>query len=281
MKFLLIFISFFMWIISVQATVCDFGWYEIKENNVYWITYCDNVHSDIIPFADYSSFIINKDNKNLANDDNYNYNQNFIVSQINWAEFVKLNKFIFTDRKNIFIKSQDLYLFVSKYKFDTKILTIYETDNWWRYLLKVNWYIYNINISWWYVSYNWWIHKIINIKNLDNFKKITPFIYTDGINFYSTFLNNQSTQWFNFGSDIATANFFSSNKKQFFQINEMWKELAKNNYTEENKEKLKLIYNKLLLTKNPYINENEYNKYGEFFIKKELLLYYLWIIINN
>jgi hypothetical protein len=281
MKYFLIFISFFVYTLWVNATTCDFWGYDIKEKNVYWITFCDNEYSDIIHFADYSSFIIDDTNKNLASDANYNYNQNYVISQVNWSEFIEINKYIFTDRKNIFIKSQDLYLYVSKYKFDTEILTIYETGNWWRYLLKVNWNIFNINISWWYVSYNRWIHKIVNIKDLDNFEKITPFIYNDGINFYSTFLNNQSTQWVNFGIKIATADFFSSNKKQFFQINEMWKELTKNNYTEENKEKLKLIYNKLQLTKNPYTNEDEYNEYGEFFIKKELLLYYLWIIINN
>ncbi len=281
MKYFLIIISFFWLTISTYATVCDFWWYEIKEDQVYWVTYCDNKHLDIIPFADYKTFILDKNNIKLASDNNYNFIENYVVSHVDDSDFVKLNEYIFTDRKNIFIKTQDKFLYISKYKFDTKIFTIYDTDNWGRFLLKVAWNIYNINIRSWYISYSWGIHLISNIEDINNLEQISPFIFTDWINFYITFLNNQKSKWMNFGIDIPTADFFWTNKKQFFQINEMWKRLMKSKFSDENISKLELTYNKLQLTKNPYINTDEHNKYWEFFIKKELLLYYLWIIINN
>ena len=39
MKYFLIIISFFLLTMSTYATVCDFWWYEIKEDQVYWVTY--------------------------------------------------------------------------------------------------------------------------------------------------------------------------------------------------------------------------------------------------
>lgn len=281
MKHILTIITFFIFTLTVNATICDFWWYEIKDNNVYWITTCDEDSSTIIPFIDHNSFIIDKNDKNLSSDAYYYFNKNYVISQINWSDFVALNKNIYTDRKNIFIKTEDMYLYISKYKFDTKIFTIYESDNSSRYLLRVNWELYSINISNWYISYNWWIHKINNIKNLDNFIQINSFIYTDELNFYSSFLNNKVSKWFHSGFSLDTADFFTSNNKQLFKLNKMWKNIIQLNYSEQDKIKFERIYNKLKLTKNPYIDENEYQKYWEFFIKKELLLHYLWIIINK
>ena len=281
MKYILTIISFFIFTVTSYATVCDFWWFEIIDHKVYSITSCDENYSTIIPFADQNSFTIHQNDKNLASDAYYNLYQNYVVSLKDDSDFVEINKNIFTDRKNIFIKTQDKYLYISKYKFDTKVFTIYESDKYSRYLLKVNSNIYSINISNWNISYRRWIHKINNIENLDNFNQINSFIYTDDINFYSSFLNNKVSKWFHWGFDLDTADFFSSNSKQLFQINEMWKKIILLNYSSKNKEKIKSIYDKLKLTNNPYIDKIENKQYWIFFIKKELLLHYLSIIINK
>lgn len=271
----------FIWWASTYATVCDFSWYKKQDNAIYWVTQCDNDHLNIIPFADYSSFEFDENNINQARDYNYLYNQKYVVWKSDETDFVELNKYIFTDRKNIFIKSQELYLYITKYKFDTKIFTIYETNTGWRYLLVVKDKVFNINISWNYISYSYWLHQINNIFDTSSIKQVSDFIFTDGKYFYSTFLENQSTIWMDFWVNIPTADFFSSQNKQFFEIKKMWDRLVTMNYSEKSLENMKLIYDKLNLTKNPYTWEDQTHKYKEFFIKKELLLYYLWQIVNK
>jgi len=266
---------------TAHATVCDFNWYKIQNNNVYWETYCENKILDIIPFADNKTFKINEDNVNKWSDKNYLYIEKFVEWRVDNSEFIKLNNVFYTDEKNIFIKSQGLYLYISEYDFNTKIFTIYQSDNGWRYILKVNWKIYNINISWDYVSYNWGIHKITNIDNVDNLEQINQFIFSDWKYFYSSLLENKINQWLNFGFNVSTADFFSSNNNQLVAINEMWKWLLQNSYSQKNIEKLSMSYKQLKLKKNPYNMETQSQGYWEFIIKKELLLYYLWLIINK
>jgi hypothetical protein len=192
-----------------------------------------------------------------------------------------LNKFIYTDRINVFIKTQDKYLFIDRYKFDAKIFTIYESSNSGRYLLILNNGVYNINITSWYISYSSGLHKITNIADLDKLTQISNFIFTDGKKFYSTFIEEDNNVWMNFDFTIPTASFFSSSKKQLFNINEIWKNIITVNYNYESKKKLNDVYKKLKLTKNPYTWENQNKLYNEFFIKKELILHYLWIILNK
>lgn len=281
MKYLIFIFCFILFHSISYATVCDFSGFEKNNNNVYWITQCDNKHSDIIPFADYDSFVIDSDNSKIASDYNYNYNQNFVISKSDWKDFVALNQFIYTDRKNVFIKTQDMYLFIDKYKFDTKIFTIYESKNAGRYLLTINNNVYNINLTSGYFSYSSGLHKITNIADIKNLTQISKFIFTDGKNFYSTFIEEKSNVGMNFGFDIPTAHFFSSNKKQLFNIDKIWKNIITLNYNDDSKKKLNDVYNKLDLIKNPYTWENQNILYNEFFIKKELILHYLWIILNK
>ena len=281
MKYILIITIFLIFTAKTYATICDFWWYEIKGNNVYWITSCDEEFSTIIPFIDKNSFVINKNDKNQASDAYYNFYQNYIVSQKDWSDFKEINEYIFTDKKNIFIKTQDVYLYISKYVPNLKIYTFYETDNSSSYLLQVKWELYSINISDWYISYNLGIYKINNIKKIKDFRQINSFIYTDEKNFYSAFLNNKESKWLHSWFILDTADLFSSNSQQLFEINNLWNKMLTLNYSYDNKEKLKSIYKKLLIIKNPYIIENDNKKYSEFFIKKELLIHYLWIIIKD
>lgn len=265
----------------VNATVCEFVWYKIHNDNVYSETYCDDSILDLIPFADNESFKVGENNNKKWSDYNYNYIENYVEWLVSNRNFINLDWYFYTDRKNIFIKTQGLYLFISKYRFDAEIFTIYESENSWRYVLKVDWNVLNINISGDYVSYNWGIHNITNIKNINTLKQINQFILTDWEYFYSSNLVNKSKVGMNFGFELLTAEFFATNNKQISKINKTWNKLLSFVYSVKQIDTIKLTYNQLKLKKNPYNYEKESQEYWEFIIKKELLLYYLWELLNK
>ena len=270
----------FLFLTDVFAWVCKFWWFEKSNQNIYSISYCNNKNAEIIPFAHNDTFIVDKNNWAIASDINYNYYQNLVVSTSDNSEFIRLNNFFYTDYKNIFVLSENKYLYLWKYNSDFEIFPIFESWNSWRYLLKNNEKLLNIKINNWKTSYNWFIHEITNISSINNFKKINNFIYTDSEYFYMSYFLNKSELWINFWFIWSNAELFSSNKKEFFNIYNLGLEMNTLNFSQNNTSEIQRLYDKLSLVQNPYIYENNNDKYWEFFIKKELLLYYLWNILK-
>lgn len=273
----------FLFLTDVFAWDCKFWGFKLINKNVYIVNYCNVENTEIIPFADNDTFVVNDSNLALASDKNYNYYQNLVISKTDNSEFIRLNNFFYTDNKNIFVLSENKYLYLWKYDSNFEIFPIFESKNSWRYLLKNNNRLLNIKINNSKTSYKGSIHEIININSINNFQQINEFIYTDSKYFYASYLStvsNISESWLDFWFWWLNAELFSSNNQEFFNIYNLGLKMNKLDFSLSDTSRIQWFYDKLSLVQNPYIYEDNNDKYWEFFIKKELLLFYLWNILK-
>lgn len=256
------------WIENNFATDCVFDDYKIDTRSVFWIIECDNSIDYEIPFADIKTFHYEKGW--VAQDINYIYNQWYVAWRSDNIDFDRLNNIFYTDYKNIFLKYNDLYIFLDKYV-QVEFFEISSAENNYIYLVKTNNNLYKIYFNNKIFSYISDIQKITNIDKIEFFTSIADWLYYDGNKIYTSISDNIS-HWEIFWYKKSTAELLHTQNPKILRLYNLFTQLSKIKLSEKHIENYKDVYKKLENMENPYSFETQKQLYIDFFIFKKLVL---------